>query len=64
MSIQTIRPINPHVERAVKIAVDSLRQANQQAETEEAMKLSLKDQIDQKVRLLCRFTVAQWNRSL
>ncbi|TPX31575.1 hypothetical protein SmJEL517_g05119 [Synchytrium microbalum] len=43
------KPTHPHVERAVKMAVDSLRQANQQAEADDAMKLALKDQIDFKI---------------
>ncbi|TPX48562.1 hypothetical protein SeMB42_g01503 [Synchytrium endobioticum] len=46
---ETAKPVDPYVERAVKKAVDSLRQAHQLAEAEDAMKLALKDQIDLKM---------------
>ncbi|TPX59565.1 hypothetical protein SpCBS45565_g07712 [Spizellomyces sp. 'palustris'] len=43
------KPMDPYVANAVNTAVQKLREQNQQSEDEEAMKLALKDQIDDQI---------------
>ncbi|KAJ3252275.1 hypothetical protein HK104_007322, partial [Borealophlyctis nickersoniae] len=47
-------PVDPYVANAVNTAVKKLRDQNQQLENEEAMKLALKDQTDDRIN--------QWRR--